>query len=44
MKEVILAGGLGTRNSEESVVRPKPMIEIGDKNHLDTLWSSGKPP
>ena len=29
MKAVILAGGLGTRISEESVVRPKPMIEIG---------------
>lgn len=29
MKAVILAGGLGTRISEESVLRPKPMIEIG---------------
>lgn len=29
MKAVILAGGLGTRISEESQVRPKPMIEIG---------------
>ena len=29
MKAVILAGGLGTRISEESVMRPKPMIEIG---------------
>ena len=29
MKVVILAGGLGTRISEESVLRPKPMIEIG---------------
>jgi glucose-1-phosphate cytidylyltransferase len=29
MKAVILAGGLGTRISEESNVRPKPMIEIG---------------
>ncbi len=29
MKAVILAGGLGTRISEETVVRPKPMIEIG---------------
>ncbi len=29
MKAVILAGGLGTRLSEETVVRPKPMIEIG---------------
>jgi glucose-1-phosphate cytidylyltransferase len=31
MKTVILAGGLGSRISEETVVRPKPMIEIGGK-------------
>jgi glucose-1-phosphate cytidylyltransferase len=35
MKTVILAGGLGTRISEESIVRPKPMIEIGEK---PILW------
>src|SRR4026208_208017 len=35
MKVVILAGGLGTRISEESVLRPKPMIEIGGK---PVLW------
>lgn len=35
MKAVILAGGLGTRISEETVVRPKPMIEIGGK---PVLW------
>ena len=35
MKAVILAGGLGTRLSEETVVRPKPMVEIGDK---PILW------
>ena len=29
MKAVILAGGLGTRIAEETVVRPKPMIEVG---------------
>jgi glucose-1-phosphate cytidylyltransferase len=31
MKAVILAGGLGTRLSEETNVKPKPMIEIGEK-------------
>ena len=29
MKAVILAGGYGTSISEESLLRPKPMIEIG---------------
>ena len=32
MKVVILAGGLGTRISEETELRPKPMIEIGYAN------------
>lgn len=35
MKVVLLAGGLGTRISEESHLRPKPMIEIGD---APILW------
>jgi glucose-1-phosphate cytidylyltransferase len=35
MKAVILAGGLGTRISEESILKPKPMIEIGGK---PILW------
>lgn len=35
MKVVILAGGYGTRLSEESILRPKPMIEIGGK---PILW------
>jgi len=34
MKAVILAGGLGTRISEEASVRPKPMVEIGGKHIL----------
>ena len=35
MKAVILAGGLGTRLSEETSVRPKPMVEIGEQ---PILW------
>jgi glucose-1-phosphate cytidylyltransferase len=35
MKTVILAGGLGTRISEESALKPKPMIEVGGK---PILW------
>lgn len=43
MKAVILAGGLGTRFSEETSVRPKPMIEIGGKPilwHIMKIYSS----
>lgn len=43
MKAVILAGGLGTRISEETVLRPKPMVEIGGKPilwHIMKIYSS----
>ncbi|WP_233865334.1 glucose-1-phosphate cytidylyltransferase [Paraburkholderia adhaesiva] len=43
MKAVILAGGLGTRISEETNLRPKPMIEIGGKPmlwHIMKVYSS----
>jgi len=35
MKVVILAGGMGTRLSEETVIKPKPMVEIGS---MPILW------
>jgi glucose-1-phosphate cytidylyltransferase len=43
MKAVILAGGLGTRISEETHVRPKPMIEVGGKPliwHIMKIYSA----
>lgn len=43
MKAVILAGGMGTRISEESTLRPKPMIEIGGKPilwHIMKIYSA----
>jgi len=42
MKAVILAGGYGTRLSEETAIRPKPMVEIGEKPilwHIMKLYS-----
>ncbi len=43
MQAVILAGGLGTRISEETLVRPKPMVEIGGKPllwHIMKIYST----
>jgi glucose-1-phosphate cytidylyltransferase len=43
MKAVILAGGVGSRISEESVLRPKPMVEIGGRPilwHIMKIYSA----
>ncbi len=43
MKVIILAGGLGSRLSEETVLRPKPMVEIGGKPilwHILNIYSA----
>ena len=40
MKAVILAGGLGSRLSEETVLRPKPLVEIGGKPILWHIMNS----
>ncbi len=43
MKVVILAGGLGTRLAEDTTIRPKPMVEIGERPilwHIMKMYSS----
>lgn len=43
MKVIILSGGLGTRLSEETITRPKPMVEIGEKPilwHIMNIYAS----
>ena len=43
MKAIILAGGLGTRLSEETSLKPKPMVEIGGKPilwHIMKMYST----
>jgi glucose-1-phosphate cytidylyltransferase len=43
MKVVILAGGVGSRLSEETILRPKPMVEIGNKPilwHIMNIYSA----
>jgi len=42
MKVVLLAGGLGTRLSEETELKPKPMVEVGGKPfiwHIMKMYS-----
>jgi len=43
MKTIILCGGLGTRLSEETNIKPKPMVEVGDKPilwHIMKIYSN----
>jgi glucose-1-phosphate cytidylyltransferase len=43
IKAIILAGGVGSRLSEETAMRPKPMVEIGERPilwHIMKIYSS----
>ena len=39
MQTVILAGGLGSRLSEETIIKPKPLIEIGFNENIFISWT-----
>ena len=39
MKTIILCGGYGTRLSEETIIKPKPMVKIGDKPILEHIMN-----
>ena len=40
MKTVILCGGYGTRLSEETKVKPKPMVQIGKKTNFESYYGN----
>ena len=44
MKAVVLAGGLGSRLSEETSTKPKPMDTLRDMIYLQELWEQGNAP
>ena len=39
MKTIILCGGYGTRLSEETIIKPKPMVKIGNKPILEHIMN-----
>ena len=40
MKTILLCGGFGTRLSEETTIKPKPMVEIGDRPIVHHIMNS----